>query len=180
MALVKGLGVCLIPKEDGTTCGQQLAEGEPIGTVIHGAPMVGHRKCADAFHARKAAAEREKREAMVKRVDQTGPGGAVDWSTQRDAIQGSIPLEKSPGKPLESQGDLRAAANVLGVKPLSDLPMEESPWGAPTDPTPVGGDSSPIVSGIHTLTVDLSQVPPTAEILQISLDLRKLRGPRER
>lgn len=118
---VKGLGVCLIPKENGQLCSRQIEEGEPIGTVVVGVtPFTGHHACAQAYEGRKAA---KKETGMVKRVDQQGPGGAVDMTTGTDAVMGSTPLEKSPGS--EDKPDLSSVPMPPGVTPITDLPFEE-------------------------------------------------------
>ena len=98
----KGLGTCLIPTETGIPCGLHIQEGEPIGTVVSFAgPVVGHKKCADAY------TQRKKDEQMVKIGKQQGPGGSIgDPSSYAEGIMGSIPLEKpeppEPPFPLSS------------------------------------------------------------------------------
>jgi hypothetical protein len=131
MALVKGMGACLIAKDTGLPCGGQIQEGEAIGTVISpGGPLIGHKKCADDFHARKAAAEREKRSSVVQKMTQNGPGGPVDPRTATDMLaSGSVPLEKVPGRPLEKpENPISAPGNIEGaVAFIGDLPEEASP-----------------------------------------------------
>lgn len=129
MAIVSGRGLCEIPNEKNFPCGQQINDGEPHGSVVtpHGYKQ-GHRRCADAFHERKMTTERQERhKAMVKRVD-TDAGGAIDWTTQREGIIGSIPLEKSPNKPSLAEMTMPA-----GVRPVSEVPMDEDPLPSTTD-----------------------------------------------
>jgi hypothetical protein len=137
MAHDMGMGNCMIPDANGVYCGRQIGEGEAIGTIVLGGPKIGHKRCADAYHARIQQAEREKRDAMVKRIDQSGPGGPVDHTTEREGIQGSIPLEHRPGDPLREQGsqpdvsgqppDLAGLAASAGVHSIADVPMEATP-----------------------------------------------------
>lgn len=136
----KGLGSCLIPNEQGGVCGRQIQEGEAIGTVMlrPGGPVIGHKACSDDFHRRKQEAEKQTRMAMVKRVDQGGPGGPINYSSERDALLGSLPLEKP--EPVAVQADLRGGSELAaeaeglgalcaeaGIASLSDLPFEATP-----------------------------------------------------
>lgn len=126
MALVKGMGSCAIPQANNLPCGGQIQEGEPIGTVIAGfanEPMIGHKRCADAYNMRK------RQETQVKIGKQGGPGGSIgDPQNYPDALAfGSVPLEKEePPAP-----DLAAMPMPEGVKPLSELPMDDEPAPAP-------------------------------------------------
>src|SRR6478735_5875897 len=126
MALVKGLGTCAIQKENGALCGGQIQEGEPIGTVIIRAgqdPLIGHKRCADAYNMRKTQREQQ----AMKIGKQAGPGGSIgDPNSYNDALAfGSVPLEK-PETP-----DLASVQMPEGVKPLSELPMDDEPAPAP-------------------------------------------------
>ena len=69
MAIVEGIGTCLIPKDSGVPCGTQIEQGEPIRTIQlqFGGAVVGHKACVDAYEARK---NKELDDIMVKRVDQ--------------------------------------------------------------------------------------------------------------
>lgn len=120
MSSIQGMGPCGIPKADNYPCGKQIQEGESIGTVTTpGGPVTGHKKCADMFYMRKQASERQEREAMVKKYNQQGPGGAMDTANPQDLVMGSIPLDK-PEVP----------ANFTpppGVNFIGDLPMDASP-----------------------------------------------------
>jgi hypothetical protein len=137
MAADQGMGNCLIPGADGLPCGKQINEGEAIGTIVLGGPRVGHKKCSDAYHARVQEAEREKRLNMVKRLDQGGPGGAVVYSSERDAIMGSIPLDHKPGDPLPPDVPqphdgpdpslLSGLAAAAGVANIANVPMDATP-----------------------------------------------------
>lgn len=130
---IKGLGVCLIPGEDGTPCGRQIEEGEPIGTVIHGGPQVGHKRCANAFYIRKQDEERQKREDMVKIGKQQGPGGSIgDPATYPDALaSGSVPLEK------KAEED----------KPVTSAPPTGVPDSSPPDAPKVGHQATILDEG---------------------------------
>lgn len=174
MSADKGLGNCLIPLENGAFCGKQITEGEPIGTIVLNGPRVGHKKCADAYHWRKQQAERAKRENMVKRIDQAGPGGAVDSSTERDAVMGSLPLEK-PEPPAFGASvqagpprDLASLAAAAGVTPISDVPMDVTPAEAATlkaqPPTPSFSPS------FDQLDVKDDHTPSTLEELEAKLE----------
>lgn len=114
----KGLGACLIAGDNGLPCGRQISEGEPIGTVAVGHPpnpIVGHKKCADAWALRK---QREK-DDMVRIGKQQGPGGSIgDPASYDDGIQGSIPLEKP--EPLPSLAEVKMPE---GVQSLAELPF---------------------------------------------------------
>jgi hypothetical protein len=125
------MGNCTIPDAAGSICGKQINEGEAIGTIVLGGPRVGHKRCCDAYHARVQEKEREKRLQMVKRIDQGGPGGPVDYTSERDAVMGSIPLETRPGGPAPADtGDpslLGGLAAAAGVRSVGDLPMEVNP-----------------------------------------------------
>jgi len=135
----------MIPNDAGVICGKQIGEGEAIGTVIINGPVVGHKKCADGFHARKQQSEREARHKMVKRYDQGGAGGPIDYNSERDGIQGSLPLEK-PEPAAESKAeavvvsaslkgsggmqstpDLASITRAAGVHSIADVPLDASP-----------------------------------------------------
>jgi hypothetical protein len=115
MSSIKGMGSCVITQENGYPCGRQIGEGEAIGTVvINGAPYIGHKRCADAYDLRSS-------NGMVKRADQTSPGGAV--GPMRDAVA-------QDGRP--DIADLPQAGPPVskyqlpdGVKSLSELPYDE-------------------------------------------------------
>lgn len=105
MSSIKGMGSCVITQENGYPCGRQIGEGEAIGTVvINGSPYIGHKRCADAYDLRS-------KNGMVKRADQTSPGGAV--GPIRDAVA-------DDGRP-----DITAVKLPDGVKALSELPYDE-------------------------------------------------------
>ena len=153
MPLVKGMGPCQIPKDDGMPCGNQIGEGEPIGSVI--TPLmgstIGHRKCAQEFHERKQRKEAQaRRDAMVKRVDQDQAGGSINWASERDGIGGSIPLERSPNKT-----DLNEA-----VHPISSVPMDASPAQA----TELAIDTPPVPADKPNFT---EYKPPGVPLLPI-------------
>lgn len=128
MAEVKGLGVCMVPTSTGRPCGKQIHQGESIGTIIneHRTPIVGHKKCAEAYETR-----------TMKLGKQGGPGGAIDDSSYSDALVGSIPLEK-PAKSLEE------VQMPPGVKSLADLPFDEdeAPKAEALPPRKRGGVST--------------------------------------
>lgn len=184
MALVKGLGSCLIAKENGYPCGRQIQEGEPIGTVVvghPGNPIVGHKACADAFNKRK-------QEATVKTGKQQGPGGSIgDPQAYDDALAfGSFPLEKPESA--HPAPELDQVRMPEGVKPLSELPFEEetvSPQVAQyvTGNSPLSDEDREIEAVrakhakmrnaepvTHVITVDMSAVPDNVQRLQINLD----------
>jgi hypothetical protein len=52
----------------------------------------GHKACADGWYSRKAAQERQAREASLKIAKQGEPGGFVDVTKAEDAVIGSTPL----------------------------------------------------------------------------------------
>jgi hypothetical protein len=196
MANVAGMGKCTIPGEENDyPCGKQIQEGEPIGTVMIGSQaLVGHKKCADNFYARKAAAERKVRNSMVKKLNQDGPQGPVDFAHPTDLVQGATTVTTEP----KGYDDPRDAAKAAGAHFLGDLPMDATPDDAYRIATGSGevkdelhdedaqeleayrqrliarrrATETPIT---HTLTIDLSQVPPEAQMLAINLDLRGLR-----
>jgi hypothetical protein len=129
MAVVRGMGPCGIPRENGLPCGRQIQDGEPVGTITQGTvynpqSTTGHKACADAFHQRVQQRERERNMAMVQRINQSGPGGAVNPNDAYDAVQGSIPLAKAeePKAPGTIVGDMSNGAHFLG-----DLPEDASP-----------------------------------------------------
>lgn len=186
MAVIKGMGPCAIPQDNGLPCGRQINEGEPVGTIAKGSafnplPMVGHKRCADAYYQRVQAAEREKNLAMVQRINQAGAGGPVDNSTAFDPVQGSIPLEKpeapaTPVAPGQIIGDMSQGAQFLG-----DLPEDASPADAvryaqgepiqtPEKPAPslpnyVGPQSaSPQPQAQMVTDPNLPQLPPGVEM----------------
>jgi hypothetical protein len=192
MAVDKGMGSCLIPRENGYPCGGQIQEGEPIGTVMGqmapppaaAVPLVGHRRCADAFMSR----EREKAN-MVKKYNQAGPGGAMDTAHPEDLVIGSLPLEKTERPPADR---LERTQMPPGVRPLSELPFEgpqdvAQPLLTDDDRAKLDAyrqtleqeaqmrlvQENPIT---HTVTLDLSEVPPEASLLQININLGSLRN----
>lgn len=117
MATISGRGLCEIPQENGRPCARQIADGEPHGSVYMGKRYLqGHKRCADSFHARKAATERDERMAgVVQRMNQDGPGGPVDFQGGEDALlEASVPVQEQPA----------AAAR------LADLPLDASPADA--------------------------------------------------
>jgi hypothetical protein len=133
VAVIRGIGPCAIPGENGLPCGRQVAEGEPVGTIAKGTafsplPLVGHRRCADQYYARIQQQEREKNLAMVQRINQSGPGGAIDPTTAFNPVQGSIPLDKQVKAEPKTQapgtviGDLSEGAHFIG-----DVPEDASP-----------------------------------------------------
>lgn len=135
MGSIKGMGPCGIPGENNLPCGRQIIEGEPVGTITRGSaysPLstTGHKRCADAYHVRVQRQERERNMAMVQRINQDGPSGAVNPTTAYDAVQGSLPLEKveteapRPPTPLSPQivGDMSNGAHFIG-----DVPEDASP-----------------------------------------------------
>lgn len=171
MAYDKGLGTCLIPKANGQLCSKQIAEGEAIGTVIVGVtPLVGHKDCASNFTQRQA--DKKKEQSVVKRVDQSGPGGAVDMSQAKDATLGSIPLEKSPNPvsvsndPPQEPPSLSLAETPLpeGVKSVTEVPFTETPkdtW-AVGRPAPIPKEevyppaeaAGPVLASVAGMTLD--------------------------
>jgi hypothetical protein len=190
MAEINGIGPCLIPGENDLPCGKQIVQGEAIGTVVlsPGGPTVGHKRCSDAYHARKQQAEREKRNAMVQRMDQGGAGGAVNYSSARDAIQGSIPLDKplAGDQSLPGAGELSALASAVGVHSIAEVPLEATPDDAvrlaeqaekrqytefveqlKTNPPPPESTGAPDGGHTHTITVDLTKLPPGTEQIQV-------------
>jgi len=137
VAVVKGMGPCLIPNAKGFPCGRQINEGAPIGTVIAGigAPLVGHRECAAAFQQRKQNEQREKvAAAMVKRVDQAGPGGAL--GPERDALLGGIPLAEQIARQeaQKEQANLGEAAAAAGVRSVAEIPFDDEAGTSAVDP----------------------------------------------
>lgn len=145
MAFDKGLGTCLVPKANGQLCSRQIAEGEPIGTVKLGVQhFVGHKACADGFR------QRQEEKNVVKRVDQAGPGGAVDMSQARDATLGSIPLEQSPNPVSVSndppQDDSTQAPVPEEVTSAAEVPLEESP--------PPAEATGPVLASVAGMTLD--------------------------
>lgn len=185
MAIIKGLGLCLL-------CGSQIEEGEPINTVVlPGGPVIGHSRCVTGFHMRK------REEDMVKIARQQGPGGPVDMTQAEDAVMGSIPLEK-PEKPEETvepepvgtsgTGDLGASvAPVGGIKvegnlawntiELAELESAHEAKRQELLDRRREQEQKPITPDrwTHTIDLDLSSLPPGADFLQIRLDLTKLR-----
>lgn len=195
MAEVKGLGVCMIPTSTGKPCGKQIQQGEPIGTITNAqrTPIVGHKKCAEAYEMR-----------TMKLGKQGGPGGAIDDSSYSDALVGSIPLEK-PAQSLEE------VQMPPGVKSLADLPFEENDSKATEILPPRKRDElrqGPTLSDViqrrsdltaeeqaklddlrdkllgerklasqpitHTITLDMATVPRETEVIRIELDLRNI------
>lgn len=182
----KGLGVCLIPTEDDGTCGRQIEEGEPIGTVVlPGGPIVGHKRCADGFHQRRQAQEREKRMKIGK---QQGPGGSIgDPSTYPDALAfGSKPLVPE-GKEIPPTGvtsspivDPTVLATVekdltWDRKMAAINEAEQAALDAVKARYAEARQEASDQPKTYNLTLDLTEVPPDVDILVIELDLRKLR-----
>lgn len=186
MALVEGMGKCLIQQDNGMPCGRQIQPGEPIGTVIAGfaaGPIVGHKACADAYQARQ-----NKEKQVVKIGRQGGPGGSIgDPSQYEDALAfGSVPLEKPDAR----VPDLASIPMPEGVRPLTDLPFEEPnphPKGRVVPSvqeqlaTTLSEEEAEIAEirkryakarelprPVHTVVVDISQAPENADI-QITL-----------
>jgi hypothetical protein len=177
----------LIPDANGQMCGKQINEGEAIGTIVLGGPRVGHKRCADAYHARVQEKEREKRLQMVKRIDQGGPGGPVDYSTERDAVQGSIPLETRPGGPLPDTPDpslLGGLAAAAGVASVADLPMDinpvdmmseaPAPAGEETERAPAEPASPRLPEGWQQLAGPQNGPPSAPEDMSPDIDLDQL------
>lgn len=184
----KGMGVCLIPNDKDIPCSRQIEEGEPIGTVIFNrTAMVGHRACANGYHQRTQAAEREKRVQSMKIGKQEGPGGAIgDPEKYPDALAfGSKPLvpeEKIPPSGVtatSSDGQLAATAAPLQVS--STLTAHEQglieAWreGGITGALEYERQQESREPVTYNLTLDLTEVPTDVDILRIELDLRKLR-----
>lgn len=168
MATIRGMGPCAIPQDNGLPCGRQINEGEPVGTIAKGSafnplPMVGHKRCADAYYQRVQAAEREKNLAMVQRINQAGAGGPVDNSTAFDPVQGSIPLEKSavpvtsttPGQII---GDMSKGAHFIGDVPEGVSPSEAVQYA---QGTPLG---TPVGQAQMITDPNLPQLPPGVEM----------------
>jgi hypothetical protein len=123
VATIQGMGPCLIPNEHNYPCGRQIGEGEAIGTITTGLGVqaqsyVGHKACADGFYVRKAAQEKEKNLAMVKKMNQ-GPDGSVDPRNATDLVIGSIPLAKDE----KSTNAIPIASTVIG-----DMGAEGAPF----------------------------------------------------
>lgn len=189
MAEVKGLGVCMIPTSTGKPCGKQIQQGEPIGTITNAqrTPIVGHKKCAEAYEMR-----------TMKLGKQGGPGGAIDESSYENAIMGSVPLEK-PAKSLDE------VQMPPGVKSLADLPFDEdeAPQAEALPPRKGAEPAQPTVNfhGLtpaehaqvealrtklvlsrktedkpitHTIVLDMATVPRETEVIRIELDLRNI------
>lgn len=154
MALVEGMGTCLVPKDTGVPCASQIQQGEPIRTISlpFGGTVVGHKACVDAYDARK---NQEKEDDMVKRVDQSGPGGAVDMTQARDATMGSLPLEtKRDGTtPTREAADATTEASTGGnggewVKPVADIPL-----GSPPPEAQLPAGEVPLSEGLTSIPV---------------------------
>lgn len=128
MASEQGLGKCRIPTERGL-CSKQIAQGEPIGTVIvHGKPMVGHRDCAAEYQCRESQRkyiEAAERDEMAKRVSQQGIGGAVDYSQAQDMVsEGSYPIPEYKNKIAEEDAEAsrKATFALPDPPPVVDPP----------------------------------------------------------
>lgn len=114
MATIQGRGLCEIPNEEGLPCASQIQDGEAHGSVyVNKRYLQGHKRCADSFYSRKASREsNERMTGMVQRMNQDGPGGAVDFPGARDALEtGAVPVETP-----------EPAAAML-----ADLPMDATP-----------------------------------------------------
>lgn len=151
------MGPCLVPNKAGQHCARQIEDGEPIGTVVvSGRPLVGHKVCSDEYQRR----QRESKGTMVKRVDQAGPGGHIDQSTEREAVS-SFSLEQGRVVPLPPS--LSTLAQAAGVNSIADVPLDATPAEAyalaqekPPAPKlsavprpPVGGTDLPAVSATN-------------------------------
>lgn len=124
MGSIKGRGPCPIPGENNLPCGRQILEGEPSGTITAGTAfsphsMAGHKRCADAWYARKQQQERERNMAVVQRINQDGPSGAVNPNTAVDAVSGSIPLERADAPGLQKAADF--VNRLVGPPPSSTI-----------------------------------------------------------
>lgn len=195
--IVQGMGVCLIPNDKDRPCGKQLQDGEPIGTIVLGGPIIGHKACADRYELRK----REKKETAMKIGRQQGPGGSIgDPAQYQDALaHGSVPLEKPDAPDLtgltstSGSGDLGAAVAPVGgsaeppVSPevLATLTQERHTETVDAEEADAlrrvreeyaakrrAIADAPVA---HTINIDLSHVPTEADVLEIRLDLRTLR-----
>lgn len=128
MAEVKGMGSCLIPNKQGIPCGNQIEEGEPIGTVmLPGGPVVGHKRCSNSFYARKQQSERERMNDMVK-IAKQGAGGVV--GPYEDAVIGSTPLvpPEVDGKPVlahDPDTGVNLASRIKAAEPALELTETE-------------------------------------------------------
>lgn len=144
MGSIKGRGPCPIPGENNLPCGRQILEGEPSGTITAGTAfsphsMAGHKRCADAWYARKQQQERERNMAVVQRINQDGPSGAVNPNTAVDAVSGSIPLERADAPGLQKAADFvnrlvgpPASSTIVGDMSngahfIGDVPEDASP-----------------------------------------------------
>lgn len=129
MAYDKGMGTCLIPKENGIPCGGHIGEGAPIGTIIsvNQQPLVGHKACVDGFNFRKA---------QPVKIAKQSPGGTV--GPYEDAILNPTPLEKP-----EPPQSLSNVPMPPGVQSVADLPFDEpEPHPARRSDPPYRGDET--------------------------------------
>jgi hypothetical protein len=158
MSADKGMGSCLIQTAEGSICGRQIEEGDPIGTVMsaYGGPVVGHKDCADAFEHRK------REQQMVKIGRQQGAGGPMPGPEQyKEGIMGSIPLEK----PEEPAPDLPEGIELTG-KPqhmpgapdyMQPKSFEDGLVGSPPVPIP-DYNAGAIAPGAKAARADPSRV----------------------
>lgn len=177
-APVKGIGVCLVPNEDGVPCGRQVAEGEPIGTVITaGKPVVGHRNCANEYHRRQQAQYRTEREKMVKIGKQEGPGGVIgDPASYPDALaSGSYPLEKKSPPVMDTPPS--------GATHDENSWVEQARWAASLAADLTASEQAQLAqyraelvaqrqSTTHTVDVDLTGLSPEITAVEIRLRMR--------
>lgn len=185
MSSDQGMGSCLIQQANGLPCGRQIAEGEPVGTVISGATaIVGHKRCADSFTQRKME------DQVVKIGKQSGAGGPVDVSTFADGVMHSTPLETKPGYVAPELPPMPA-----GVRSIAEVPFEEQTQLGTQHPAEVDQVSSALskhelaviqafraggskaVAQLelkreqvkHTITIPLQDVPDETTVLEIRL-----------
>jgi hypothetical protein len=136
MAQVQGIGTCLIPREGGVPCGNQIEDGEPIRTLVlmTGGALVGHKKCVEDYEQRK-----NEENSVVKRVDQQGPNGPVDMTQAKDGIIGSFPLDQKLDTAAAEAEPERPPAPDQGwgedVIPVASLPF---PTPNPASASPTG------------------------------------------
>lgn len=177
MAIAKGMGACMINKADGTPCGMQIQEGEPIGTVMDNGPRVGHRSCADAFKFR--AEQQTKEDSVVKIGHQDGPGGSVQGpdAFKQGLAFGSYDLEKKEvpdDDPVDKAvGGVVKGSVPEGVRPISEVPFDDpvDTWtaGRPTAVVPPTGVQASVEVGASWTS---NSVIPTGPDLKKAIDNR--------